>query len=362
MAPVKNPVVMIAGGGTGGHVYPALAIALALKKKNPKVEIHFVGTQLGIETKLVPRENFPLHFLPVSGLKNTSLLARLRGLFRIPFSLVKSWQMLRQFKPEFVLGVGGYASGPLLLVSALLGKRTAIWEPNAHPGLTNRILSHFVNLAFIVFESSKATLKSKRVISLGMPLRLGMGPRPRDPHSKFRVLVFGGSLGARGINNVVSDAITSGGDWTRSVEIVHQTGPLDFEKIKTKYEQSRSDVQVHPFLYDMQDRYAWADLVVCRSGASTVAEIASTHKAAIFIPFPHASDDHQKKNAEVLARGGAAVLIEQKDFSPQKFIELVERFSSHPEEIKLMEEKVKSYHRPNASEAISDIIIGEMAR
>ncbi|MGE3973014.1 MAG: undecaprenyldiphospho-muramoylpentapeptide beta-N-acetylglucosaminyltransferase [Bdellovibrionales bacterium] len=360
MAQSKKPIVMIAGGGTGGHVYPALAIAHALKKKNPEIDIHFVGTVKGIETKLVTRENFPLHFLPVSGLKNLSLLARLKGVLLIPLSIFKSAQLVLSMKPQFVLGVGGYASGPFLLASALLGRKTAIWEPNAFPGLTNRILSPFVDMAFVVFEASQEFLKTKKMISLGMPLRAGIEAHPREVHSSLRVLIFGGSLGARGINTTVSEAVVRGGKWLEGVEIVHQTGATDFEVVKQKYESAGSRVDVQPFLYDMQQRYAWADLVFCRSGASTVAEIASAQKAAVFIPFPQAADDHQKKNAEILSQNGAAVLVVQKEFTPQKFIELVEYYKEHPADIQKLQEKVKAFHRPNASEVISDIILGEI--
>ncbi len=349
----KNLTIVIAGGGTGGHVLPALAIAESMKQQKSNLQIHFVGTQKGIETKLVPKEGYPLHFLPVSGLKNTSIVGRLKSLMQLPVAFFKSVALVHKLKPSVVLGVGGYASGPFLFVASLMGYRTFIWEPNAHPGWTNRILSRFVDKAFIVFEASRKFLVTRDTVALGMPLRKNISHVPRTPSSRLRILVFGGSQGARGINITVSDAVVKGGSWLSKVEIVHQTGVHDFEGVKKKYQAASSSVEVHQFLYDMDKRYAWADLVVCRSGASTVAEIAAAQKAAVFIPFPFAADDHQKKNAESLATDGAALLVVQKEFSPDKFIALVEDFLANPLKISQMEARVAKFHKPNASDEIA---------
>lgn len=361
-------MIVIAGGGTGGHVLPALAIADSIKRQEPGIQIHFVGTTKGIEAKLIPKEGYPIHFLPVSGLKNKSVFARIKALLLIPIALFKSLRLVIKLRPKAVLGVGGYASGPFLLVVSLLGYKTFIWEPNAHPGLTNRWLSRFVNCAFVVFEASKKFLATKNIITLGMPLRKSITATQRSAHPRLRVLVFGGSQGARGINNTVSEAVVRAltpaqagvkfdNQWFKQVEIVHQTGVYDFEDVKKRYVAVEAPVDVHQFLYDMDKRYAWADLVVCRSGASTVAEIAATHKAAIFIPFPHAADDHQKKNAETLAAVGASILVDQKDFTPEKFISLVRDFLGHPEKISKMEAQVASFHKANASDEIARIIL-----
>lgn len=350
--------IVIAGGGTGGHVIPALSIAHSLKKKDPTVKIDFIGTARGIEARLVPKENFPVHFLPVSGLKNTSFLRRIKSLLFLPMAFVKSMGLLIVLRPDIVLGVGGYASGPFLLMAALFGFKTAIWEPNAHPGLTNRLLSRFVGIAFVVFDGSRKFFKTKKVVSIGMPLRSGIVPKPRAAHDKLRVLIFGGSQGARAINNVVSDSVVRGGDWVKSVEIVHQTGPVDFENIKKKYDQvSGLKIDVQPFLYDMEIRYGWADVVFCRGGASTIAEVAAARKAAVIIPFPQATDDHQLKNAESLVIQNAAILVIQKDFTVEKFISLVTEFQKTPGKIEKLEANIQQFHRPNASDEISDYLL-----
>jgi len=352
-------MIVIAGGGTGGHVLPALAIADSMKTLDPTVEIHFVGTKKGIETKLVAKEGYPLHFLPVSGLKNMPIVGKLKGLVQIPVAFFKSILLTWKLKPKAVLGVGGYASGPYLFIASLLGCRTFIWEPNAHPGWTNRILSHFVKTAFIVFEATRRDLKSKEIIPLGMPLRKSIGYSPREAHLKLRILIFGGSQGARGINAAVSDALIRfrDRDWFQHVEIIHQTGANDYETVFNKYRDASIEIETHPFLYDMDKRYAWSDLVFCRSGASTVAEIAAARKAAVFIPFPFAADDHQKKNAELLARDGASILVEQKDFTAEKFVEIVEKFLKEPALIESMERKVAQFHKPDAAEQIARLIL-----
>ena len=349
--------MIIAGGGTGGHILPALAIAKAVKDLDPDVDIHFVGTAKGLETRLVPKENFPLHLIPVSGIKNLSIKNKIKAFCQLPFAFFKSMQLIMKLKPDVVLGVGGYASGPLLLMAAFLRKKTILWEPNAHPGLTNRILSRFVPVAIVVFKDSQKYLRSQKILPMGMPLRKGIEAKPREPHSTLRVLIFGGSQGARGINNTVSESLLRGGDWLEGVEFVHQTGALDFERISRVYKEHSVGVDCQAFLYDMEKRYAWADLVICRSGANTVAEIAAAQKAAVFVPFPYAADDHQKKNAESLAERGAAILVEQMSFTPDKFIELIKTFKSEPDRISQMEKLVYQFHQPNASHTIAQLLL-----
>ncbi len=355
----RNRTVIIAGGGTGGHIYPGVAIARALEKKYPDVKVHFVGSRGGLEEKIVPREKFPLHTITIGKLhKSAGIFAQVKTLFQMPLAFFRSLSILHQIQPVAVLGVGGFASGPLLFVASLFGYRTLIWEPNAYPGLANRMLARFVSECLLVFQDAGRLLRAKKVTSVGLPVRQAMIPQSRPEGLPLRILVFGGSQGARAINETVSKSIAQGGDWLHGVELVHQTGALDFARIREMYEARKStgvdNTQVHVFeyLHDMEKQYAWADLVVCRSGASTVAEICACRKAALFIPLPTAADNHQQKNAEVLVSGGAAEMILQNEFTVEKFQSVMKEFRDHRGRIRNLEENVRRFAFPDAAEAI----------
>ena len=353
--------VIIAGGGTGGHIYPGVAIARALEKLHPDIEVHFVGAKGGLEEKIIPREKFPLHTVQIGKLhKSVGLGARIKTLFQLPLAFLASAKILRSVKPVAVLGVGGFASGPLLFMSSLLGFRSLIWEPNAHPGMANRILARFVDECLLVFKDAGSLLSARKVTPVGLPVRPVMVPHVRAEGQPLRILVFGGSQGARAINEVVSQSVSDGGDWLNGVELIHQTGPLDFPRIKGLYEEKApKNVQVFEYLHDMDQKYAWADIVVCRAGASTVAEICACRKAAIFIPLPTAADDHQRKNAEVLARGEGAEMILQKEFTTTKFQTLVKQFRDDRSLVKKLEANVSKFAFPNAAETIVERVLAE---
>ncbi|HEX4923399.1 MAG TPA: undecaprenyldiphospho-muramoylpentapeptide beta-N-acetylglucosaminyltransferase [Bdellovibrionales bacterium] len=355
--PNQDKVIVIAGGGTGGHVYPALAIASAIKAQNKNARIHFVGTEKGIESRLVPQSGYELHCLPVAGLKNTSVVSRVKALLLIPVAVFKSVTLLLKLRPAAVLGVGGYASGPFVMAASLTGFKTAVWEPNAAPGLTNRILGRFVRRAYVVFEHAAKAFGGKNVTLVGMPVRKGIVPHSRPGHQTLRVLVFGGSQGARGINTVVSDAVVRGGAWLNGVEVVHQTGRHDFEAIKEKYKNAPPNVSVHAYLDDMDKRYQWADVVICRAGASTVAELAAAQKCAVLIPFPFAADQHQQKNAESLVAKNAAQMVLQQDFTVERFIAILEAFKAEPSKIAVYERNIAQFHKPEAAEFIAQQLL-----
>lgn len=357
--PTNPQTIVIAGGGTGGHVYPALAIADAIKTKNPSVQIHFVGTQRGIESRLVPQAGFTLHCLSVGTLKNTSVLGKIKTLWAMPSAFFQSLALIAKLKPHAVLGVGGYASGPFLLMAALTRVPTAVWEPNAHPGWTNRVLSKFVARAFVVFQNAGAFFNSSKVTYVGMPVRKQIGAKPRSAHQRLRVLVFGGSQGARGINVVVAKAVAQGGAWMNDVELVHQTGKFDFEMVREQYKNAPPQFSVLPYLDDMDQRYAWADIVICRSGASTVAELAAAQKCAVLVPFPFAADNHQQKNAESLVEKNAAQMILQNDFTVERFLSLISDFKAQPERIKEFETRIAKFHKPEAAEFIANELLRE---
>ena len=367
LATVNKPValkgnVIIAGGGTGGHIYPGVAIARALEKLYPDLKVHFVGATGGLEEKIVPREGFPLHTVPVGRLHHSvGLKTRLMTLVKMPLAFIEVVKILRELKPVAVLGVGGFASGPMLFIASLLGYRTLIWEPNAYPGLANRWLSRAVDECLLVFEEAGKYLKTRKTTRSGLPVRATMLPVPRsianETQRALRILVFGGSQGARFINYLVAEAFHEGGVWMPNIEVVHQTGPHDFAAIKKIYEGAPAErFQVFEYLHDMDQRYAWADLVVCRSGASTVAEICACQKAAIFIPLPTAADDHQRKNAEVLANGNAAILLPQETNGHKLTSEIFRKtllyFRDDRSNLRRLEENVRKFQFPNAAEKI----------
>ena len=350
--------VVIAGGGTGGHIYPGVAIARAIERGHPEIDVHFVGAKGGLEEKIVPREGFPLHTVQIGKLhRSAGIASRLKTMLQLPFALASSALMLMRLKPVAVLGVGGYASGPIVFMASLLGFRSLIWEPNAFPGMANRWLARLVSECLLVFSEAGRYLKARRMTPVGLPVRPVMVPRARPEGKPLRVLVFGGSQGARAINEVVSTSVGSGGPWLEGVEIVHQTGPADFSRVSALYASAPSGVRAFEYLHDMDERYAWADLVICRAGASTVAEIGACRKAAVFVPLPSAADDHQRKNAEVLVRGGAAEMIMQKDFVPDAFKALIEKFRDDRSLLKNLETNVARFAFPNAAEVIVERIL-----
>ncbi len=354
-----NKVIFIAGGGTGGHIYPGLALARALQKLDPELQIHFVGTSAGLETKIVPREGFPLHLIAGGKLNfKGNFLEKFKTLMKLPWGLIQSLSLLLKYRPQFVLGVGGYASGPFVLMAALLGFATGVWEPNALPGLANRWLSRFVDICFIVFEESRGYLRNKKVIVAGMPVRaeIESGRQATEVSDHFRLLCFGGSQGSRAINTVLCDAILNGGDWTKDLEVVHQIGSTDWKFFSEKYKGHEARVTPMEFIYEMPKYYSWADLVLCRGGASTLSELAAFGVVPIVVPLP-AADNHQGKNAEALVKAGAAVMILQKDFTQECLIAQIEELKSDPERRKQMAERLKTFYKPRSSETIARQIL-----
>jgi UDP-N-acetylglucosamine--N-acetylmuramyl-(pentapeptide) pyrophosphoryl-undecaprenol N-acetylglucosamine transferase len=354
--------LLIAGGGTGGHIYPAIAIAKAVMNASAQNEVQFVGTELGLETKIVPRENFKLHFVASGKLNQVSFGEKIRTLLRLPLAFFQSAALLMKYKPDAVLGVGGYASGPVLFVGSLFGFRTIIWEPNAYPGMANRWLSRFVKLCCVVFEEAVPLLKAKNWQRVPMPVRKEIEEmRPRVANSSsFRILVFGGSQGSRVLNNTIIEMLAKGGAWTKTTEIVHQTGSVEFSRVSAEYARlglSTSQFDCREYLDDMPERYRWADLVIARSGTGTLSEISACAKAAILIPLPTAADDHQRKNAEALVKIGGARMILQKDLNADVLLREIQDLRQHPDKITELEKNVHKFHQANAAEKMAEIIL-----
>jgi UDP-N-acetylglucosamine--N-acetylmuramyl-(pentapeptide) pyrophosphoryl-undecaprenol N-acetylglucosamine transferase len=342
----------IVGGGTGGHVIPALAIARELRERY-SAELIFIGTSRGIETRLVPQAGFPLRLVEVGQLKNVSFIRRARTLTNIPRAVLACRKIFAEFKPQVAIGVGGYASGPGMLAAILMRIPTLAFEPNMVPGFANRMVARYVSAAAIHFEETGRFFRNARVT--GVPVRQEFFSIPERRFSPpGSVLVFGGSQGARVLNQTMIDAIPT---WKKlGIQVRHQTGERDFDKIQAAYRQAEFPAQVSKFIDDMPTAFAQGDLVVCRSGASTVAEITAAGKPAIFVPFPFAADDHQLKNAEALEKAGAGRLIREAELTSDRLGALVAELLGNPAALVEISSDARRLSHRNASQEI-----GEMA-
>jgi len=344
---------IVAGGGTGGHVIPALAIAQELQKQF-SADVLFIGTARGIENRLVPAAGFPLKLVKVGALKNVSFLTRLKTALDLPRAVLDARRMLREFKPDVVIGVGGYASGPAMLAAMLSRVPTLAFEPNVIPGFANRVVAKFVSAASVHFEETAKYFRNARVT--GVPVREAFFEiPPRQIGSQPSLLIFGGSQGAHAINQAVIAAATKLRERVMNIRVVHQTGERDYNDAMAAYSQTGGAVEAFRFIDDMPSFFARADLIVCRSGASTVAEIAAAGKAAVFIPFPRAADDHQKRNAEALERASAAVMLEESQLTPESLVETVSALLGDPPRLQKMGEAARSLSHPNAAREIAQM-------
>jgi UDP-N-acetylglucosamine--N-acetylmuramyl-(pentapeptide) pyrophosphoryl-undecaprenol N-acetylglucosamine transferase len=318
--------MLIAGGGTGGHLFPGVALAEELVLREQGHSVLFVGTRHGIEVRAVPRAGFDLELIEVGGLKGQGLWGWLKGLLRIPKAMWQSRRILLKYKPDVVVGVGGYASGPVLLAAGLMRLPTAVLEQNALPGLTNRVLGRFVRRVFVAFPQAKKFFKKSKVWLLGNPVRKALADNPQksqEPRVGRHLLVFGGSQGARILNQVVPDALKTLTGRLPDLEVVHQTGERECDEVKRRYRERSVTAEVLPFIHDMAAAYRRADVVVSRAGATTVAELSLCRKPAVLIPFPYAADNHQVQNAQALVEAGAAVMILQSDLDAQRLADEV---------------------------------------
>jgi UDP-N-acetylglucosamine--N-acetylmuramyl-(pentapeptide) pyrophosphoryl-undecaprenol N-acetylglucosamine transferase len=347
--------VVIAGGGTGGHLYPGIAVARELLSRRPDARISFAGTARGIESKVIPREGFELDLIRSAGLKGKSIVDRARGALLIPVGMVDAMRIVSARRPDLVIGVGGYSSGPVVLAAALRRVPTMLLEQNAVPGLTNRLLARFVRAAAVTFEGTKLFFGSKAIVS-GNPVRPEFLSRESVQHDDpiVRVLVFGGSQGAHAINVAMVEAASRLAAGASHIRLVHQTGERDVEMVRAGYRDAGLQAEVEPFLYDMGKRLADADIVVSRAGATTLAEITAAGKAAILIPLPTAADDHQRRNAEALAAEGAAEMLLQRDLTGGSLVDRVVSLAGDPERRRRMSEAARSLAKPDAAKVIVD--------
>ncbi|WP_163995190.1 undecaprenyldiphospho-muramoylpentapeptide beta-N-acetylglucosaminyltransferase [Pyxidicoccus caerfyrddinensis] len=357
--------VLIAGGGTGGHLFPGIALAEEVTTRHHGNEVVFVGTERGLEARVVPKEGYPLELVKVQGLKGKNLFAFIKALFALPLAFIESFRILARQKPDVVVGVGGYASGPVVLAAWLMGIPTAIQEQNALPGLTNKVLGKVVRVVFTAFEGASRFFPEKKVQLIGNPIRRKLMDnylRSHVAHEKFSLLVFGGSLGARGINQRMIEALDSLGDLKDGLHFVHQTGKNDLEQVRKGYAEKGFQADVVEFIDDMSSAYAKADLVVCRAGATTLAELTVCKKASILIPFPHATDDHQAVNAKALVDAGAALMFRESELTGTKLAETIRALKSDPAKLKNMEKKAGLLGRPEAAKELADVCVDLMVQ
>lgn len=355
---------ILAGGGTGGHVIPALAIAQELRTRFA-AQVLFIGTARGIENRLVPQAGFELKLVKVGALKSVSTATRLKTMFDLPRAVIDAARMLRDFRADVVIGVGGYASGPAMLGAAIEGVPSVAFEPNVVPGLANRIAGTLASAACVQFPETCKYFRRCKVT--GIPVRRdffaprqssldAMGPCTPRMYSGRRptLLVFGGSQGAKAINRAMIEGLPRFREELPNLIIVHQTGERDYQEAQVAYLAAGVSAEVYPFIDDMPDTFARADLLVCRSGASTAAEVMAAGKAAIFIPFPHATDDHQRRNAEALVKTKAALLLPEQELTPDTLVDQVKALlCADRTRLSRMADAARAMAHPNAAYEIA---------
>jgi len=363
--------LLIAGGGTGGHVFPALAVGQEWQRREAGIGNHsadgsgessghvlFVGTERGMEAKLVPEAGFPLELIRVAGLKGMSGGKLLGNLAKLPAGLLDSEKIIQRHHFNVAFGVGGYASGPMMLLAMAHGIPSVVFEPNVEPGFTNRVLAGMATRVAVAHEETAARFGSKAIVT-GCPVRKEFFEIPRKEHREpFTVLITGGSRGALPINRAVVDAMDRLAERKNQLFIVHQTGERDYNAVRVAYARREFKAEVVPFIANMADRFAQADLIVCRSGAITVAEVSAAGRAAIFIPFGAATDAHQTRNAATMQQAGAAVLLPQDELTSERLTTEIFSLLDQPRRISEMEECAHRLAKPRAVENIVDLVRG----
>jgi len=355
--------VMIAGGGTGGHLFPGIAIAQALLEEHPDTEILFVGTRHGIEFRVVPQQGFRLETISAGGLMRINFLRTLLNLFKLPWSLLQSLLIVLRFMPHVAIGVGGYASGPAMLAAWLLLRPTMIIEQNSVPGRTNRILARLVKKAVTAFSKTRNYFPASKIVELGNPVRpafIRKGAstlRKVGSDDRLHVLVLGGSQGAKALNDAFTGAIDLLHDSIDSLSIRHQTGRAQYDYVAERYKASGFDAKAYAFIDDVWKYYEWADLLVCRAGATTCAELGVIGRPALFVPLPTAADDHQTYNAGELVEAGAAWSMAQRDFTPEALAEFLKARIEGRSDLSRMAEAALAWGRPHAAYDAAELCV-----
>lgn len=354
--------LLIAGGKTGGHLFPGIAVAKKFLSLGQNRKVLFVGTKEGLEAKVLPRENLDVKFVTSVGIRGKGIIGVLKAILLLPLTLFQSFQILLSYKPDAALGVGGFASGPVILIASLLRIPTAIQEQNVTPGITNKILGKVVDRVFVSFSQSAQYFPSKKVMVTGNPVReeivnqaVGESELRKDllEPGKVTVLVFGGSQGARAINRAIVDFLRANPTFRDKINLIHQTGTADYQWVHDEYAQMGFKAIVMSFIYKMAEAYSAADIVICRAGAGTVFELLAAGKASVLIPYPYAAGDHQTYNAMVLAEKGAAVMVRQSEIEKGMLSRTLKELIADRERLKIMGEKARAIAKPDAGEVIA---------
>ena len=356
--------LLVAGGGTGGHLFPGLALGEEVKTRHPRNDVLFVGSARGIEVREVPKAGYPLELIDIGPLKRQGLAGLVRGLFRVPAALAQSRSILKKFDPDVVVGVGGYASGPVVMAAFLMGIPTAVQEQNALPGFTNKFLGHLVRAVFIAFEEARASFPASRTHLLGNPIRrafLDNYLHTKTPEERLSLFVTGGSQGAHVLNLRVAEAMEIlAPQIGHRLRLLHQTGVKDQAEMAQRYQKLRPygfEATAVAFSDDMPRAYASADLLVCRAGATTIAELTVCKKPAILVPFPFAADDHQTVNAHALVDAGAALLLPERDLTGATLAAELRGLESDRARLAKMARESGNLGRPEAAREIADVCV-----
>jgi len=352
--------VIMAGGGTGGHIFPAISIAEQIMETDKNNEVLFIGTKRGMEGKLIPENGYNIEFIRSYPILGKSLPARIKAVLYTLAGIYDSFKIFTRFRPDIVVGVGGYVSGPAVLGAFLKRIPRVICEQNSVPGITNRFLSRFANAVFITFEHSRSYLKNSNIIFSGNPIRKkfstpALNKKDKRGENEFNILVLGGSQGARRLNELLPECFSHLKD--RNLKLVHQTGANDFESVKNSYGRLGIEASVHDFIDNMEEYYTGADLVIARSGAGTVAEICAVGRASLLIPYPHATHNHQYYNAIELEKKGAALVIKDSDCDLERLVSEIGALLDHAR-LKSMADIALELGKPQAAGTVVENIYG----
>lgn len=346
---------IMAGGGTGGHIIPAIAVAKELRRRGH--EPFFIGTRRGLEAKLVPQAGIEIEWIEIGGLNRVGLWQRIKSLLQLPLSVLRVMRIISRRKPAGVFSMGGYVAGPVVIAARLKGLPVVVMEPNAIPGMTNRQMGRFVSRAMINFPETAKFFPAGRSELTGMPVRADFFQLLATRHGgPFTVLITGGSQGSRTLNNAARDSWPLFRNSGLAVRFIHQTGTAHYEELAREFQETGLTGEVTAFINDMPAAFAAADIVVCRSGASTVSELAAAGKPSILVPFPFAADNHQQRNAEALAEIGAARLVLDSEMTGQRLYEEVSRLMNDKEELQTMGEKARAFARSGAAARAAEIL------
>lgn len=357
--------LLIAGGGTGGHLFPGIAVAEEFLSRDPSNKVLFVGTERGIEARVLPRLGFRHEFIAAAGIRKMNRLSQLKGLAMLLYGYSQSRKILRDFDPDLVLGVGGYASGPVVLAARGLQIRRFIHEQNAIPGLTNKFLARYAEKIFVSLDESQKFFPKGKLVLTGNPVRKEIMAEmlcpvvDRKEPDTFNLLIFGGSSGAHSINMAVIDALPLLGVEKELLSITHQTGERDLQEVRAAYEKAQFHGKVVPFIEDMAAAYSEADLVICRAGATTIAEVTASGKPCVFIPYPHAVDDHQRLNAEALLKKQAGFMLLERELSGESLAGQIRELMNDPQQLRLVGDNARGLAQVDAARTIVDEMLRE---